>query len=240
MNLEICCNSYQSAINAENAGAHRIELCTELAVGGITPSYGLIKQVVSALQIPVYVLIRPRSGNFNYSDDEFDIMIQDIQICQELGCQGIVSGILNADNTIDIERTQKLIVHSKPLSFTFHRAFDWVVNPFEALKRLKKLEVDRILTSGQNTSAEKGIERLKELKEKANNCLSIMPGGGINSENALLFKKAGFHEIHCSASTLNQVSEVPKVPMNCQKFFDERIIAYSDIDKIKTILNIIN
>ena len=240
MNLEICCNSYQSAINAENAGAHRIELCTELAVGGITPSYGLIKQVISTLKIPVYVLIRPRSGNFTYSDDEFNIMKQDIQICRELGCQGIVSGILNADNTIDIERTQKLIILSKPLSFTFHRAFDWVINPFEALKRLKKLEVDRILTSGQNTAAEKGIERLKELKEKANNCLSIMPGGGINSENALLFKKAGFHEIHCSASTLNQVSEVPKVPMNYQKLFDERIIAYSDIDKIKTILNIIN
>ena len=211
-----------------------------IAVGGITPSYGLIKQVVSTLKIPVYVLIRPRNGNFTYSDDEFDIMKQDIQICQELGCQGIVSGVLNSDKTIDIERTQKLIAHSKPLSFTFHRAFDLVVNPFEALKKLKKLEVDRILTSGQNTTAEKGIEQLKKLNKKATNSISIMPGGGINSENVMLFKKAGFSEIHCSASTINQVSEIPKVSMNCQKFFDEQIITYSDIDKIKTILNIIN
>ena len=164
MNLEICTNSYQSAINAEKAGAQRIELCSELAVGGITPSYGLIKQVVNTLQIPVHVLIRPRSGNFTYSDDEFNIMKQDIQLCKELGCQGIVSGILNIDNTIDIERTQELAILIKPLSFTFHRAFDWVINPFEALKVLNNLGVDRILTSGQNTSAEKGVERLKELK----------------------------------------------------------------------------
>ena len=115
-----------------------------------------------------------------------------------------------------------------------------VVNPFEALKKLKKLEVDRILTSGQNTTAEKGIEQLKKLNKKATNSISIMPGGGINSENVMLFKKAGFSEIHCSASTINQVSEIPKVSMNCQKFFDEQIITYSDIDKIKTILNIIN
>lgn len=106
-------------------GADRIELCQELAIGGITPSYGLLKQVLDTLDIPVFVLIRPRSGNFTYSDAEFDIMKQNIQLCKDLGASGIVSGVLNIDNTIDIERTQELVELSKPLPFTFHRAFDW-------------------------------------------------------------------------------------------------------------------
>ena len=240
MNLEICANSYKSAINAQKAGAHRIELCSELAVGGITPSYGMIKQVVDSLKIPVYVLIRPRSGNFTYSDSEIKIMKQDILICKKLGCQGIVSGILNNDNTIDSEKTQELVTLSKPFSFTFHRAFDWVINPFESLNQLKNIGVDRILTSGQNTSAEKGIDRLIELKERADNSLSIMPGGGINSKNVKVFKNAGFKEVHSSASTLYQVNEIPIVSMNSQILFDERIISNSEIDKIKALLNIIN
>lgn len=126
MVVEICANSYQSALNAQNAGAKRIELCSELASGGITPSYGLLKQVIDTLSLSVYVLIRPRSGNFNYSEEEFDVMKQDIQLCKNLGYQGIVSGVLNKDNTIDIERTKELIELSKPLEFTFHRAFDCV------------------------------------------------------------------------------------------------------------------
>ena len=109
MILEVCANSYQSAINAQRAGAHRIELCSELAVGGITPSYGLIKQVVSTLSIPVFILVRPRSGNFTYTDVEIDIMKQDIEMCKILGCTGVVSGVLNADNTIDEERTKALV-----------------------------------------------------------------------------------------------------------------------------------
>ncbi len=149
MKLEICASNYQSANNAQNAGAHRIELCSELAVGGITPSYGLIKQVIENLSIPVFVLIRPRSGDFTYSDADFEIMKQDIQMCKKLGCKGIVSGVLNSDNTIDIERTKTLIELSKPLPFTFHRAFDWTPNPFEALKSLINLNVNRILTSSR-------------------------------------------------------------------------------------------
>ena len=126
------------------------------------------------------------------------------------------------------------------MSFTFHRAFDWVINPFESLNQLKNIGVDRILTSGQNTSAEKGIDRLIELKERADNSLSIMPGGGINSKNVKVFKNAGFKEVHSSASTLYQVNEIPIVSMNSQILFDERIISNSEIDKIKALLNIIN
>jgi copper homeostasis protein len=232
MLLEICANSYQSALNAQKAGAHRIELCSELSVGGITPSYGLLKQVIDTLSIAVFVLIRPRSGNFTYSEEEFDIMKHDIQLCKNLGCAGIVSGVLNKDNTIDIERTQELIELSKPLEFTFHRAFDCVENPQEALEQLINLGVERVLTSGLEASAEKGLELLKQLKEHVNGRITILPGSGINLQNAKLFKDAGFLEIHLSAS---------KVVKNNSKssMFDE-IQKESDIETIKTILKIIN
>jgi copper homeostasis protein len=236
MILEICANSYKSAVNAEKAGAHRIELCAELAVGGLTPSYGLLKQTIDAVNIPIFVLIRPRSGNFTYSDAEFDIMKHDIQLCKDLGYAGIVSGVLNADNTIDIERTRELIELSKPLPFTFHRAFDWTPNPFEALDHLKKLNVQSILTSGQEINAEKGIEILKQLKEKSQNQLIILPGGGINPTNASLFKSAGFTEIHASATTIETISDAPKISMNSAKFFNETIDVYSNPEIIKSIL----
>ncbi|MFD1161712.1 copper homeostasis protein CutC [Hwangdonia seohaensis] len=236
MLLEICANSYRSAIHAENAGANRIELCSELAIGGITPSFGLIKKVTETLKIPVFVLIRPRSGNFTYSDDEFEIMKSDILQCKALGCSGIVSGVLNKNNTIDVVRTKILMDLAKPLPFTFHRAFDWVENPLEALGQLADLGVDRVLTSGQETAANKGLELLKQLKEKAENKIGILPGGGINAENALLFKEAGFNEIHCSATTIKQVIETPKISMHSASFFDERTISFSDETRIANII----
>ena len=215
-----------------------------IAVGGITPSFGLIKQVIDSLQISIYVLIRPRSGNFTYSDEAFDIMKLNIQLCKNLGCHGIVSGVLNLDNTIDLEKTQELVELSKPkpkpLPFTFHRAFNWVINPFETLDQLYGLGVERILISGQNTSAEKGIEQLIALKAKVKDRIIILPGGGINSNNATLFKEAGFAEIHASASTIKRVNNTPKIAMNSPKFFDETIEAYSDINKIKAILKAVN
>jgi len=237
MILEICSSSYQSACNAETAGAQRIELCAELAIGGITPSYGLIKQAVDTLSITVNVLIRPRSGNFTYSEAEFDIMKQDIQLCKNLGCGGIVSGVLHADNTIDIPRTKELIELSKPLPFTFHRAFDWTPNPTKALSQLIELGAHGILTSGQNTTAEKGLSLLKELQEIANDKINILPGGGINAGNAAVFKAAGFNEIHASASSIKQVNDPPEIPMNSLKFFDETIEICSDVEKISSILN---
>lgn len=240
MKLEICASSYQSAVNAQKAGAHRIELCSELALGGITPSYGLQKKVIENISIPVHVLIRPRSGNFTYSEEEFEIMKADIALCKELGCQGIVSGVLNANNTIDVFRTKELIELAKPLSFTFHRAFDWIENSFEALDTLIDAGVDRILTSGTSFKVLEGIELLKELKLKANNKLIILPGGGINSENVLAFKEAGFQEIHCSASTIEKIDSIGKIPMNAVAFFDESILVCSDYQKIKNIIKLIS
>lgn len=229
MLLEICANSYESAKNAQEAGAHRIELCQELSVGGITPSYGLLKQVIDTLSIPVFVLIRPRSGNFVYTEEEFDIMKQNIQLCKNLGCAGIVSGVLNNDNILDTERTKELIELSKPLQFTFHRAFDCVKNPFEALEQLIALGIDRVLTSGLKTSAEKGLYNLKKMQEKANGRITILAGSGINSNNAKLFKDAGFSEIHASASSeINSDSSLFSEPLT-----------YSDSRKVKAILDAI-
>lgn len=240
MLLEICANSYESAINAETAGAHRIELCSELAVGGITPSYGLLKKVMNDIKIPVQVLIRPRSGDFTYSRDEFEIMKENILLCKELGCAGIVSGILRQDQTIDTERTKTLMELAKPMTFTFHRGFDWVPNPLEAILELAVLGVDCVLTSGQAESAEKGILRLQELQELVENELIIMPGGGINPSNAYLFKESGFQEIHASATSIHQSINIPKISMNSTKLFNETRIAISNIRKIQQILERIN
>ena len=237
MVLEICASSFQSAINAQSAGANRIELCSELAVGGLTPSYGLIKNVLATVNIPVNVLIRPRSGNFTYSEEEFAIMKTDIQLCKDLGCNGIVSGVLNPDNTIDIARTKELIEWSKPLEFTFHRAFDWVENSFEALEQLITIGATRVLTSGKKNTALDGMKLLKVLKERANNNIIILPGGGINKENAVLFKNKEFKEIHCSAAVISYQNTDEKLSMNNQKLFDDSIIVHSDTDTIKAILD---
>jgi copper homeostasis protein len=238
MKIEICANSYKSALIAEKAGAHRIELCTELAVGGITPSYGLIKKVMQDISIPVHVLIRPRSGDFTYSDDEFEIMKANIQFCKDLGCAGIVSGILHANNTIDIDRTQELVEIAKSMSFTFHRAFDWVQDPKAEILKLVEIGVHRVLTSGQESSAEFGVQLLKDLKELTN--VKILPGGGINIENIHVFKEAGFAEVHLSATKQHKTIESPKISMNSLKHFEETQISTSDITTIQRILSKIN
>ena len=230
MKLEVCSNSLQSALNAQLAGADRIELCSELSVGGVTPSLGLLKAVKEKVAIPVHVLIRPRSGDFNYSDDEFKQMKLDIQLCKDLGFAGIVSGVLQEDETIDMERTAALIKISKPLSFTFHRAFDCVPNPQEALDKLIQLKVDRILTSGQKDKAIDGLELLKHLKRIAKDQLIILPGSGIRPENAAVFREAGFKEIHTSAS----ISVDNKSP-----FFDNTKQTVSDPETISEIVFII-
>lgn len=235
--VEICATSVQSVKNAEKSGAHRIELCSELAVGGITPSYGLIKEVLKQTSLPVFVLIRPRSGDFTYSKDEFEAMRSDIQICKELGCKGIVSGILNVDYSLDRERTKELIEFSKPLEFTFHRAFDWVKKPEESIQTLIELGAHRILTSGQSESAEMGLETLIQWKKLAENRLTIVPGGGIKPENVHKFKEAGFSEIHASASRLMKETIQPKISMNSLKFFDESKQFESDAEKIKKLVN---
>ena len=231
MVLEICANSFQSAKNAQIAGAGRIELCTELTVGGITPSYALLKKVAEELSIKTNVLIRPRSGNFCYSNDEFELMKENIKLCKKLGLNGIVSGVLNTDNSIDIDRTKELIELSRPLTFTFHRAFDCVKNPKESLLTLINLGVDRILTSGLQQKAIDGINLLVELQEIAKDKLTILAGSGINPNNAKRFKETGIKEIHSSASKAIEQK-------NDSSLFDAPQTV-SDIDTIIEILNTI-
>lgn len=237
MVFEICASSFESARNAQLAGANRIELCSELGVGGVTPSYGLIKKVMDELSIENCVLIRPRSGDFTYTDEEFDVMLRDITFCRELGCKGVVTGVLNTDNTIDKERTQQLIEAAGDIDFIYHRAFDCVPNPEEALNLLKTLGVKRILTSGGKKSAVEGLDVLKKLNQQAEGKITIMPGGGINPQTILKIKEAGFNEVHFSGTVFEKSANEMPFSFNTASFLDESVRPISGIEQIKTIMN---
>ncbi|RAV28563.1 copper homeostasis protein CutC [Sinomicrobium soli] len=237
MLVEICANSLRSARNAEQAGADRIELCSELGVGGVTPSHGLIGKALETLRIPVFVLIRPRSGDFCYDDDEFAIMKEDIAYCKEIGCAGIVSGVLTPANILDAARTRALVELSHPMEFTFHRAFDLVKDPLETLKLLEEAGADRVLTSGQQPDAEAGLPLLTRLRSLCGNRPRLMPGGGIGVHNIRRFAEAGFPEVHFSATTLYpSPAGKPGLEMNSPRFLDEAVIPASDPGKIAEVL----
>lgn len=236
MIFEICASSFESAKNAQLAGAQRIELCSELGVGGITPSYGLITKVMEELSIENCVLIRPRSGDFTYSDEEFQVMLRDIKFCQSVGCKGVVTGVLLKDGTIDTERTQRLIQAAGDMDFVYHRAFDCTPNPEEALRTLKSLGVKRILTSGQKKSAVEGLDLLKKLHSISQGSPTIMAGGGINPQNIQRIKQAGFTEIHFSATLFEKRETSLPFSMNTEKFLDETIRPISDIQLIKELI----
>lgn len=241
MILEICANSFESALAAQQAGGDRIELCSELSVGGLTPSFGLLEKVLVELTIPVHVLIRPRSGNFTYSEAELDVMLRDIETCKELGCDGIVSGALTSAFEIDLEVTKLLRAASGHMEFTFHRAFDWVNNPEEALGQLINLNVTRLLSSGQNPSAIEGIKLLKELQNSAFGKIQLMPGGGIDVTNCLSFKEAGFEMLHFSATKKVQLlKKAPKVSMQSYALFEEGIVATSSEETIRKIIALVS
>ena len=196
MIIEVCAESYEYALKAEKAGADRIELCKDLNLDGLTPDYESAKRTIDSLNIPVFTLIRPREGDFIYSDEEFELMKSDIVKFKEMGCKGIVSGVLNDDNSINLERTKELVELSRPLEFTFHRAFDLVINPLDEIKKLIEIDVDRVLTSGQKKTAIDGIKLIKKLNKKSKNKIIIMPGGKIQKKNIFYFKKCGVKELH--------------------------------------------
>ena len=198
MKVEICASSLLSVKNAISAGADRIELCSAFQLGGITPSIGLIKEAIKLDKIPIHCLIRPREGDFFYDSNEINIISNDIIVAKELGCKGVVVGCLNNDYSLDLKTLQSFIDLAYPMEISFHRAFDLVKEPFEAMHQLIKLGFNRILSSGQKESAELGIDLLKELKNKSNGQITIMPGAGINIENCLRFKKEKFEAIHFS------------------------------------------
>ena len=239
MIIEVCANSLESALNAQKAGADRIELCAELAVGGVTPSFGLLQLVREHIFIPINVLIRPRSGDFTYSDLEFEIMKRDIAFCRDLGFNGIVSGVLSRDFTLDYKRTKELIEVSKPLQFTFHRAFDWVRDPMATLQQLQELEVDTILSSGQQNSSVQGMELLTGLLIESKECV-IMPGGGIRDTNVLDFIKQGFRAVHLSGIKFHKtLDHTPEIPMNNPMFLRDDQIAISNLASLKEVVRLV-
>ena len=199
MIIEVCAESYESAINAELGGADRIELCKDLHLDGLTPDFEIAKKTINKLKIPVFILIRPREGDFVYSNEEFELMKQHIVKFKEMGCKGIVSGVLKSDNTIDLIRTKELIELSKPIDFTFHRAFDKIINPFNGMEQLINIGANRILTSGQKETAVEGIELIKKLNQSAKGRIKIMPGSGIKQNNLNMFYNININEIHGSS-----------------------------------------
>lgn len=199
--LEIIGFNIESCRIAQAAGAHRIELCDNPKEGGTTPSYGFIKAARKTLTIPLYAMIRPRGGDFLYSDTDFDIMRTDIQLCKQLDCDGVVIGLLNADGSIDKKRTAQLVELAYPMGVTFHRAFDRCANPLEALEHIIDAGCERILTSGQQQKATDGAALIADLVKQAADRIIIMPGSGVTSSNIVeLAKKTGAVEFHTSAS----------------------------------------
>ncbi len=200
MQIEICTNSFRSAKIANESGIHRVELCQSLEIGGITPSAGDIRQTVKLKEkfdFKVFVLIRARGGDFCFSEEEYEVMESDILFCKDNGVDGVVLGGLTPEGDIDIEGIKRLVSVADGMSMTFHRAFDYVSKPFDALEQIIDLGFTRILTSGQKNTAYEGKEMLKSLIEKAADRIVIMPGGGINKDNIKeLIEYTNAQEVH--------------------------------------------
>ena len=235
--LETIAFNIESCRLAQSAGAHRIELCDNPGEGGTTPSYGFIKAARQILNIDLFPIIRPRGGDFLYSDDEFEIMKTDIQVCKDLGCDGVVFGILNHDATIDITRCKILVQLAYPMSVTFHRAFDRVTNPTQALEDVIACGFERILTSGFYPTAMEGKENLKKLIELADERIIIMPGSGLRSENILeISQKTGSVEFHTSVR-----KQLPTLMKTTNVHMQETLTSVGiDEEEIKRIIDFLH
>ncbi|MCL2072318.1 MAG: copper homeostasis protein CutC [Marinilabiliaceae bacterium] len=228
--LEICAFSLTGAIDAQQAGADRIELCAGAAEGGTTPDFALIKTANHKLSIPVFPIIRPRGGNFCYNQSEFEMMKLSVLECKKLGCKGVTFSILLNDLTVDADRTSQLVELAYPMESTFIRGFDLTPDPFEALEVIKQTGCKRILTSGQKEKAHDAILLLKQLVENAGEEIIIMPGSGINPENLKqLIEETVAKEFHASAR---------KIVPNLNPFIDQfgfGNLIDCDIEKVKNM-----
>lgn len=204
--FEVCANSVESCVEAQRGGADRVELCAGIPEGGTTPSYGDIVMARKLLiTTKLHVIIRPRGGDFLYSDLEREIMLEDVRMARRLGVDGVVFGVLTSDGDIDMDFIRQLMAESEGMSVTFHRAFDVCRNPFVALEQIIELGCDRILTSGQMPKAEDGVDLLKQLVEKAGDRIIIMPGCGVNAGNiAKIAQITGAKEFHFSARSKHE------------------------------------
>lgn len=241
--LEICVDSVKSAINAQAAGADRIELCDDLPEGGTTPSYGTISSARENLDIGLHVIIRPRGGDFLYSATEFDIMRRDIELCGEAGVDGIVIGILLATGSIDTDRTAKLVEIADPMAVTFHRAFDMCVDPVQGLEDIITSGASRVLTSGQKDKVPEGAGLIKILVKQAGSRIIIMPGSGLDETNiARMAKATEASEFHLTG--LKNVESEMKfrrngIPMGGFPGIPEFSRKVADPERIKKIISIL-
>jgi copper homeostasis protein len=200
MILEIAANSVASALAAQEGGAGRIELCAALELGGLTPSSAQIELARERLTIPLYVLIRPRAGDFLYSDLECETMLRDIEACSAFGCDGVVLGVLDANGDVDMPRCRSLISAAGNMGITFHRAFDLTRDPLSSLGDLIELGCERVLTSGAQVSALEGAELIRQLVELSAGRILVMPGAGVDAGNiGKLREITGASEFHASA-----------------------------------------
>jgi copper homeostasis protein len=205
--LEICCYNIESAVIAADCGADRVELCADPAAGGTTPGTGVIKRVRKKIEIALYPIIRIRGGDFLFSEEEFDIMLHDVETAKNAGCDGVVVGILLPDGRVDKVRTAMLVEKAYPMGVCFHRAFDWTVNPFEALEDIVNIGCERILTSGQQPKAILGAPLIRDLIIQSAGRIQIMPGSGVRASNILDLKnQTGAEQFHSSASTVKKSS----------------------------------
>ena len=242
--IEVCVDSIESSLIAQKAGAHRVELCDNLIEGGTTPSAAMIEVARKNLEIDLNVIIRPRGGDFLYSNLEIEVMKKDIQIAKKYGADGVVIGCLTAKGNIDEHLCTSLIEIARPMSVTFHRAFDLCDDPYKSLETLIHLGFDRILTSGQENKASEGVDLISELIKKARGRIIIMPGSGINESNfETLVNQSEASEFHLSARSIVKSAmdfKHTKVKMGGIPEYDEYSIKRSDLQKLKTIIRLTN
>lgn len=239
--LEVCANGYESALAAQNGGAIRVELCDNLAEGGTTPSYAQIAFAKTNLSIEIWPIIRPRGGDFLYTDLEFELIKEDIEICKSLNCNGIVVGILKANGEIDTERCAELIELAKPLPVSFHRAFDMSNNLEKSLEDLIELGIVRVLSSGGYSSAIQGADTLARLIKQAKGRITVMPGAGINKSNLQdLMDKTGATEFHASAKEfVTSKMEYRNVYTKMGNVDDEYKFELTSAESVKGLVKII-
>ncbi|MBS1729680.1 MAG: copper homeostasis protein CutC [Bacteroidetes bacterium] len=237
MLLEIAVFNMDSAILAAASNADRLELCDNIYDGGTTPSYALLEMAVQKLSIPVFPMIRPRGGDFLYSETDFQIMLKDIHYCKNLGYTGIVTGLLDKNGHIDTKRLNKLVEAAYPMDVTFHRAFDRCMNPFESLEKIIDCGCERILTSGQQPNAIMGKDLIKALIEKAENRITIIAGSGVRKENILdLARYTGAIELHTSAR-----KDIPShMEFTCESMQENISNVSVDCEEIRAMKKIIS
>lgn len=242
--VEVCVDSVESAIAAQAGGAARVEVCDNLFEGGTTPSAGMIRVVRQAITIGLHVIIRPRGGDFLYSDREMAVMRYDIEAAKAAGADGVVIGVLSSDGQVDRDRVTELVGLARPMRVTFHRAFDMTRDPFEALDVLIAAGIERVLTSGQEATAWEGIDLIKTLVRHAADRISIMPGGGVTERNvARIIAQSGVREIHTGGSvTIDSLMDYRNTKVGMGRTlsapeFSRRLV---DTERVRAIGEILN